>query len=191
MMAAAELTSRRIDSDYYVEGMAAKYEKYPLYDFGDGDIIYERFEPGCFSGTDMSDVIMQYDHSGKVFARMSNGTLIVEPNDEGLFIAADLSKTEGAKDLYGDISAGMITKMSWGFMPGEYDFDEAESCIVHRKIRKIFDVSAVSLPANNDTSIYTRGANGADGVIGKVAEEFRTAQLMVRRRRLELLTQLI
>ena len=144
MMAAADLTSRRIDSDYYVEGMAAKYEKYPLYDFGDGDIIYERFEPGCFSGTDMSDVIMQYDHSGKVFARMSNGTLIVEPNDEGLFIAADLSKTEGAKDLYGDISAGMITKMSWGFMPGEYDFDEAESCIVHRKIKKIFYLCLLS-----------------------------------------------
>lgn len=151
-------------------------------------MIYERFEPGCFDGADISDVIMQYDHEGRVFARISNGTLLVEPDDKGLFMAADLSRTDGAKDLYGDISAGMITKMSWCFAVGDYYYNEAEKCFIHRTVRKIYDVSAVSIPANDSTSINARGAGFAGGVIGKAAEEFRTAQLEVRRRRLQLIT---
>lgn len=181
-------TPKRISSNYYVEGYAALYEKYPLYDFGDGDIIYERFEPGCFDGADMSDVIMQYDHEGRVFARISNGSLIVEPDEKGLFIAADLSRTDGAKDLYGDISAGMITKMSWCFRTGEWAFVKEENCYVHHSVKKIYDVSAVSIPANDSTSINARGAGFPGGVIGKAAEEFRAAQLEVRRRRLILMT---
>lgn len=42
----------------------------------------------------MSDVILQYDHNGRVFARTTNNTLVVEADDTGLFMAADLSKTE-------------------------------------------------------------------------------------------------
>lgn len=38
----------------------------------------------------MSDVILQYDHEGRVYARTSNGTLLIEPDEHGLFIAADL-----------------------------------------------------------------------------------------------------
>lgn len=183
-MTAPQQTEKRLQSDYYVEGYAALYDKYPLYDYGDGYVIYERFERGCFDNTDMSDVIMQYDHCGKVFARMSNGSLIVEPDDHGLFVAADLSRTASAKELYDEISAKMIVKMSWAFDRGDYYFDEDEWCWVHRSVRKIYDVSAVSIPANGDTSINTRSAGGSDGAIRAATEEFRTAQLEVRRRRL-------
>jgi phage head maturation protease len=61
----------------------------------------------------MSDVIMQYDHAGRVFARQSNKTLILVPDHKGLLVAADLGKTDLARGLYQDIDAGMITKMSW------------------------------------------------------------------------------
>ena len=44
-------------------------------------------------------------------ARQSNGSLIVEPDDIGLFTAADLSRTEAARQHYEEISTGMITKM--------------------------------------------------------------------------------
>nr|DAP92243.1 MAG TPA: prohead serine protease [Caudoviricetes sp.] len=173
--------AKRIDSNYYVEGYAARYEPYVLYEDYDGP-IYERFEPGCFDGCDMSDIIMQLNHEGTVMARMSNGSLIVEPDDVGLFTAADLGRTEAARNLYEEISTGMITKMSWGFILGEYYFDPDTRTIVHRSVKKIFDVSAVSIPANQNTEINAR--SWADGVIGMAAR--REAELNDRRRRLRL-----
>ena len=172
---------KRIDSSYYVEGYAARYEPYILYEDYDGP-IYERFEPGCFNGCDMSDIIMQLNHEGTVMARMSNGSLIVEPDDVGLFTAADLGRTEAARRLYEEISTGMITKMSWGFVLGEYGYDAASRTIVHRSVKKIFDVSAVSIPANQNTEINAR--SWADGVIDLAARS--EAELNDRRRRLRL-----
>lgn len=172
---------KRIDSSYYVEGYAARYEPYVLYEDYDGP-IYERFEPGCFRDCDMSDVIMQLNHEGTVMARMSNGSLIVEPDDVGLFTAADLGRTEAARRLYEEISTGMITKMSWGFILGEYGYDAESRTIVHRSVKKIFDVSAVSIPANQNTEINAR--SWADGVIGLAARS--EAELNDRRRRLRL-----
>ena len=172
---------KRIDSNYYVEGYAARYEPYVLYDLEDGP-IYERFERGCFDGCDMSDIIMQLNHQGTVFARQSNGSLIVEADQVGLFTAADLGRTEGARRLYEEISAGMITKMSWGFICGEYHYEPETRTIVHTKIKKIFDVSAVSIPANQNTEINAR--SWVDGVIDLAARS--EAELEQRRRRLRL-----
>ena len=173
--------TKRIDSNYYVEGYAARYEPYVLYELEDGP-IYERFERGCFDGCDMSDIIFQLNHQGTVMARQSNGSLIVEPNENGLFTAADLGRTEAARNLYEEISTGMITKMSWGFILGEYHFDQASRTIVHTKVKKIFDVSAVSIPANNNTEINAR--SWVDGVIDLAARS--EAELDERRRRLRL-----
>lgn len=105
---------------------------------------------------DMSDVIMQYDHTGRVFARQSNKTLILEPDAKGLFVAADLSKTDLARGLYQDIDAGMITKMSWAFTVAEESYDRETHTRTILKIKKVYDVSAVSIPANNDTEISAR-----------------------------------
>ena len=173
--------AKRIDSSYYVEGYAARYEPYVLYELEDGP-VYERFERGCFDGCDMSDIIFQLNHQGTVMARQSNGSLIVEPDENGLFTAADLGRTEAARRLYEEISTGMITKMSWGFILGEYHFDQATRTIVHTKVKKIFDVSAVSIPANNNTEINAR--SWADGVIDLAARS--EAELDERRRRLRL-----
>ena len=173
--------TKRLESDYYVEGYAARYEPYVLYDTPDGP-IYERFERGCFDNCDMSDIIFQLNHQGTVMARQSNGSLIVEVDDVGLFTAADLGRTEAARRLYEEIDAGMITKMSWGFILGEYYYDEATRTIVHTHVKKIFDVSAVSIPANNNTEINAR--SWADGVIDLAARS--EAELDERRRRLRL-----
>lgn len=174
--------NKRIDTDYYVEGFAARYEPYVLYYDYDGQPVYERFERGCFDNCDMSDIIMQYDHAGKVMARNTNGSLIVEVNDEGLFVAADLGRTEAARDLYADIQAEMVTKMSWRFLLGNYYFDKDTRTIVHLTVKKIYDVSAVSIPANDNTEINARA--WVDGEIAEAAR--RDAELDDRRRRLRL-----
>lgn len=171
---------KRIDTDYYVEGFAARYEPYVLYYDYDGQPVYERFERGCFDGCDMSDIIMQYDHEGKVLARNTNGSLLVEVNDDGLFVAADLGRTEAARDLYSDIEAEMVTKMSWRFRVGNYYFDKDTRTIVHLTVKKIYDVSAVSIPANDNTEINARAF--VDGEIAEAAR--RDAELEERRRRL-------
>ena len=173
--------AKRLNSNYYVEGYAARYEPYVLFEDEQGP-VYERFEPGCFDGCDMSDVIFQLNHQGTVMARQTNGSLIVEPDMVGLFTAADLGRTEAARNLYEEISTGMITKMSWGFILGEYYFDQATRTIVHKSVKKIFDVSAVSIPANNNTEINAR--SWADGVIDLAARS--EAELDERRRRLRL-----
>lgn len=180
-LASTAPAARRIESDHYVEGYAARYGPYVLYCDDDGP-VYERFEPGCFNGCDMSDIIMQFDHAGRVFARNTNGSLIVEANDTGLFVAADLGRTEAARGLYDDINAGMVTKMSWRFALGDYYYDPAARTIVHRAVKKIYDVSAVSLPANADTEINARA--WVDGEIAQAAR--REAELEERRRKLHL-----
>lgn len=171
---------KRFDTDYYIEGYAATWDKYPLYEDKNG-IVYEQFLPEAFLGTDMSDVIMQYNHTGRVFARNSNGTLIVEPDDKGLFIAADLKSTEGSRNLFEDISTGLITKMSWGFLPdnNSIEYNRATNTIIHHKIKKIFDVSAVSIPANEGTEIYARSEG--NGVIAGWAEECRARAKQIQK----------
>lgn len=175
---------KRFDTEKYVEGYAAKYDKYLLWDEGDWGKTYERFAPGCFDNTDMSDIILQFDHHGRVFARNTNGTLVVEADDKGLFIAADLDKTELARGLYEDITAGMITKMSWRFKVGKYYVEREEGSkdrtIVHTEIPKIYDVSAVSIPANQDTEINAR--DFVHGVMDEIARS--EAELEERRRKL-------
>ncbi len=175
---------KRLDSERYVEGHAANYETYLLYDDGDYGKVYERFERGCFAETDLSDVILQFDHAGRVYARTTNSTLVVEADKDGLFVAADLDKTEGARALYDDIAAQMITKMSWRFRVGTYHVERTEGSkditIVHTKIPKVYDVSAVSIPANDATEINARSFG--DGVIAAAARS--EAELEEKRRRL-------
>lgn len=179
---AQEEKKNKFDSDCYVEGYAAKYERYVLFDFGD-QIVYEEFVPDCFRNCDMSDIIFQFDHSGRVYARKSNNTLTVEPDNVGLFICADLSKTSAARSMYEDIQSGNATKMSWGFMP-DYDTLEVieqgnEITLRHHHIKKIYDVSAVSLPANDNTEIQARSF--ANGVIDKALKEFQKRKNHIRR----------
>lgn len=183
---AFEQPTQRIESDHYVEGYAARFEPYVLFEDEAGP-VYERFEPGCFENADMSDIIFQYDHSGKVMARTGNGSLIVEVDEKGLFTAADLGRTEAARDLYGEIKAGMVNKMSWRFSLGDYYYDKDTRTIVHRTVKKVYDVSAVSIPANDNTEINAR--SWVDGVIDTAAR--REAELDERRRKLRLKIKLL
>ena len=150
-------TNKRIDTDFYVEGYATTFNQpYVLYEFEDGTKYYEVIDRHALDNADMSDVIMQYDHEGRVFARQSNKSLIIEPDDHGLFIAADLGRTDLARGLHQDISAGMINKMSWAFVVLEDSYDRETHTRTILKIKKVYDVSAVSIPANDATNIAAR-----------------------------------
>jgi HK97 family phage prohead protease len=155
--------ARRFESECYVEGYATTFgAPYLIFEY-DGVKYYEVIDRDALTGADMSDVIMQYDHHGKVLARQTNGTLGIEADRRGLFAFADLSKSRAAQDLYEEIRNGLVTKMSWAFsvLGDAYNKDTNTRTIL--KIKKVYDVSAVSCPANADTEISARSY--FDGVI--------------------------
>lgn len=173
-----------------VKGYASTFnEPYTLYEDDDWR-FNEVVDARAFDTTDMSDVIMQYDHEGRVFARMSNNTLTVIPDEKGLLIEADLGGTELGRQLYEEIRGGYTNKMSFGFTVDGEDYldtrDADGKALTVRTItsvRKLYDVSAVSLPANDATSISVRTLT--DGEIERIrAERLEAEKLELRRRKL-------
>lgn len=173
-----------------VTGYASTFnEPYTLFENDDWR-FNEVVDARAFDNTDMSDVIMQYDHEGRVFARMSNNTLTVTPDEKGLLIEADLGGTELGRQLFEEIRGGYTNKMSFGFtVDGEDYLDtkdvdgKALTVRTITSVRKLYDVSAVSLPANDATSISVR--NLTDGEIERIqAERLEAEKLELRRRKL-------
>ena len=176
-----------------VAGYASTFnEPYTLYE--DENLIYrEQVDRSAFDETDMSDVIMQYNHEGRVFARVTNNTLRVTPDEKGLFIEADLGGTELGRELYDEIRGGYTDKMSFGFIVSADEElrtrDEDGRVDILRTITgisKLFDVSAVSIPANSGTSIGVSTRSRIDGVIEEVrAERLEAEKIELERRRAE------
>lgn len=174
---AMTLAASEDEKEMRVEGYAATFRQpYTLYEDAYFKLV-EQIDPGAFDACDMSDVIMQYDHAGRVFARSKNGTLQVGPDTVGLKISADLAGTDIGRQLYQEIKGGYTDKMSFGFTVAEDRRETTENRETGKtevlrtitKIKKLYDVSAVSLPANDMTSINAR--RYADGVIDGIKAE--------------------
>lgn len=170
------------DEQRVVEGDFSTYDTpYLLYSYNiDGTVVevWEEVKRGAFDDTELSDVIMQYDHTGRVFARKSNGTLELKLT-ETPHMRANLGGTEIGRQLYEEIKGGYTTKMSFGFtvkdderVRTEENTDGVRKIKILRSIKaikKLYDVSAVSLPANDQTSISARSFS--DGVLEEVTKE--------------------
>lgn len=176
------------DGEKVVEGYASTFNQpYELWKYGNYRVM-EQIDPHAFDEADMADVIMQYNHEGRVFARTGNGTLTLRTDDVGLRIRADLGGTELGRQVYDEIKGGYTDKMSFGFRVAEDKREETENydtgeIVIMRtitKISKVYDVSAVSLPANDATSISAR--TYGEGVIAEVAEEIREREAERERR---------
>ena len=180
-----------------VRGYASTFnEPYTLYENDDWRFD-EVVDQDAFKNTDMADVIMQYNHEGRVFARISNNTLTVTPDDHGLLIEADLGGTELGRQLYEEIRGGYTNKMSFGFTVDAEDVldtktrdGKALTVRTIKSVRKLYDVSAVSIPANDATSISVRSL--LDGEIERLqAERLEAEKLELRRRKLIAKSKLI
>lgn len=176
------------DGTQVVEGYATVFNT-PYVMYSDGEYtVREQIAPEAFDDCDMSDVIMQYDHMGHVYARTSNGTLEVMPDDVGLKMRGYLGGTAIGRELFEEIDGGYTTKMSFGFIVGERRREVTEDrenrktdvLVTISKITKLFDVSAVSLPANDATSINARN------LYAGVAEEVRQEVLARKKKLLKL-----
>lgn len=175
------------DGQMIVEGYATTFRSpYVLFE-ADNIRLIEQVDEKAFEGCDMSDVIMQYNHEGRVFARISNGTLKTEPDEKGLKVTARLDGTELGRQLFNEIRGGYTDKMSFGFIVDEdeltkreYDDGKVDYLRTITRIGKLFDVSAVSIPANNATSISARSFY--DGLIEKHKQELFERELRAKKK---------
>lgn len=180
-----------------VEGRACTFnDETLLYSYKDYE-AREVIDPHAFDSCDMSDVIFNYNHSGRVYARTRNNTLSLEVKEDGLYMKASLRADDlGHQELYNDISTGTIDKMSFAFHVNDskWEFEEKDGVEIDRRtilgIDKLYDVSAVDIPAYDTTSISARSQFSA--VSEKRAAESRKVaeELELEKEKLLLLAQM-
>lgn len=150
--------------EYRVEGYASTFDPYVLLTI-DGVDYSERIAPGAFDNADMSDVVFRIDHTGPVYARSSAGTVQLDIDDHGLHNVTDLSKTERSRGIFEELKAGNYPKMSFCFAveKGGDEYDRDTHTRIINRIKKVYDISPVTFPANPGTELSAR--DYFDGVI--------------------------
>lgn len=162
------------EKNYIVEGYATTFgEPYELFKIEDKS-YYEVIDAKALEGTDLSDVIFLYNHEGMVYARQKNGTLQLSVDEHGLKVVADLGSTEESRKIYEAIESGLIDQMSFAFTISSDAYDKKTRTRTITGIEKLYDVSAVSIPANPGTDISVK--RFIDGVIEEERQELLMAE---------------
>lgn len=173
------------EDSYVVEGYATTfndpYELYPGY--------FETIDRHALDEADMTDVIFQFDHSGTPMARVRNNTLSLFLDDHGILVRADLGGCQRGRELHEAIKSGLVDRMSWGFTIDKegWEYDHATKTSTITRVAKVYDVSAVSMPANEGTEIKARSY--LDGVIEGDEQELLKCENEGERKRLSLVLQ--
>ena len=132
----------------------------------------ERIAPGALDKTDLRDVRFLVNHNTDMIplARSrnnnANSTMQMTVDEEGMAIRVNLD-VEGnpeAKSLYSAISRGDVSGMSFMFTVDGEEWEGLDTDYPTRtitSISKVFEVSAVTFPAYEQTSIEAAGADEA------------------------------
>lgn len=154
-----------------IRGVASVFDKETLlYSFKSWDgyevRVFEKVDPDAFDEADMTDVIFNLNHCGRVFARTRNNSLMLNINKAvGLEMETELwDDDEGHRQLYRDIKRGNIDKMSYCYIPDKTEYTVVEDKenevreyhYVLKGISRVLDVSAVDIPAYDATEISAR-----------------------------------
>jgi len=164
---------------FKVCGYASTFDEYELFKDGDSSFC-ERIDPKAFESCDTTDCIFQRDHNSTVMARTKNGTIKLTIDEKGLFTETDLSRTAAAREMYEEIKSGMYDQMSFAFTVDEdeveHDKKGKKYTRVIKRIGKLYDVSAVSVPANPGTDIGVSARSAFDGVLEAEKQELQRAK---------------
>lgn len=157
---AAQMRLAQTENDeMLVEGYAVVFDSETVLWECDGVQYKEVISRGALDGADLTDVPFKYNHSDNVMvmARTRNKTLTLTVDDKGLLVRASLANTTAGRDLYELIKRGDVDKMSFAFTVQADAYDNLTHTRSITKIKKLYDVAAVDLPAYDDTSIAARG----------------------------------
>lgn len=152
-----------------IRGVPCVFNEETLLFRWDNYMVYEQVDERAFDEADMSDVIFNCNHGGRVFSRTRNKSLKLNINREKKRLEMETElwdDDEGHRQLYRDIKRGNIDKMSFAFTirsqertTEEVKENDVIVYKVHRKITgidRLFDVSAVDIPAYDATEISAR-----------------------------------
>lgn len=153
----AKEESEENPNEMTIEGVACVFDSETTLFEWDGVEYKEKVDKNAFAEADISDVIFNYNHGGRVYARTRNDSLHLEVKEDGLHVLISLNpEDEGHKQLYRDIKNGLIDKMSYAYTVSEEAYDVDTHLRTVLKIKKLYDVSAVDIPAYDSTSISAR-----------------------------------
>lgn len=157
------------DTGNTVEGHAAVFgQSYDMY-----GCWSETVARGAFDNTDFSDVLFDVNHDmhSLPLARSrnnnANSTLQLKVDDQGLATRAalDIDNNTDAKALYSSIKRGDMNGMSYIFSVRKDEWTGLDGDYPSRTITdiaKVWEVSAVSMPANPGTDINARSQSALD-----------------------------
>lgn len=122
----------------------------------------EEIAAEAFNETDLSDVILNYNHNDDIIlAGTRNSSLQLQVRDTGLFFdASKIVDTMQGKDVKLLVKEGLITKASFAFSIAdggeEWNERNGKEHRIIRSISKLFDVSLVTFPAYSQTAVWSR-----------------------------------
>lgn len=138
-------------TEMVLEGYAARFDETTNLGY-----FNERIERGAFDNVLEDDVRFLLNHKGMPMARTSNGTLELRVDQEGLYSRAVLNDTQQSRDVYAAVKRGDISAMSFAFTIGEDDMDSESNTRTVKKVKSMYDVSAVAFPAYPTTTLEAR-----------------------------------
>ncbi len=154
---AASIGMAAVDSGRTIEGYAALFnsrtEIWPGF--------FEEIAPGAFKNAiGKSDVRALFNHDqNRILARTSSGTLQIGEDDKGLWYRFEMPDTTEGNDLLTMIKRGDISQSSFAFTVKASEWIEENDNTTLRIIKEceqLFDVSPVTYPAYQDTSVTAR-----------------------------------
>lgn len=165
----------------------------------------EIIEPSALERTDLRDVRFLVNHNTEMIplarSRHNNENSTMQMSvvpDIGMMIRVDLDTENNAeaKSLYSAVERGDLDGMSFMFAVDEDEWEDIESDHPLRHVRsiaKVFEVSAVTFPAYEQTSITARGLSEA---LDSAKESLENARAEARekerqRQRIKILTEVL
>lgn len=182
----------------YIEGRAIVYDE-PT----DMGWYQEIIDKGALDDTDLKDVRLLVNHNTDMIPlarsrnNTENSTMQLSVGDEGMDIRANLDteNNSDAKSLYSAIERRDISGMSFMFVVDEDRWENIDSDYPTRHISgisRVLEVSAVTFPAYEQTSLEARGLtsalDGAKESLENVRAEAREIEL--KKQKIRILTSL-
>jgi len=158
---ALELRALDDNDKMTLEGRAIVFEQPTVLWEYDGIQYKEIIDARALDRTDLSDVVLRYNHAEgfTVLARTRNRSLELVKRPDGLYFRAELQpEIQAHRDLFAAVKAGLIDKMSFGFRVAD-NGDEYDSATHTRRIMqiaRIYDLSLVDFPAYEQTFVEAR-----------------------------------
>lgn len=192
-----EARASQENEDLIVEGYAVVFDEPTVLYSYDGIDYKEVIKKSAFDKCKMSDVVLNIDHGGKPIARTKNKTLSLTIDEKGLYIRANIGGTEAGRQAYEEVKGGYFDKMSFCFITKEDGGEEYDSQTHTRSItgiERLFDVSIVTFPAYDTTSVNARSFFEAEAEkehLEKCKAEVEQKKRMLKRKKLALKIKLM